>query len=227
VEQPRVIYAPPPKMPRGKKADSKGFAELSFVVNTQGLPIEIQVRRATEPSFGEASVEALRSWRFEPARKQGQPIPFPATTRYRFNMPAQDLVDALAPPWMARVNDPGVTSPEAKSRVLPEYVEAARKIKNTFWVTLYLEIDESGIPNAVKLTGPIQTRKENESKALVALVPLTVEALKQWRFTPALQYGKPVRVAACIQFKFLRRVGLKTPSVPDVGADFVAEVRMP
>ncbi|MBI4910196.1 MAG: energy transducer TonB [Acidobacteria bacterium] len=111
------------------------------------------------------------------------------------------------------------------SRVLPKFPEEARRAKAAFYIGLYLEIDENGNPVDVRPLGPVVPRTETESAALSVIVPHALEALKQWRFAPAERNGKPIRSAASAQFNFIQRVGLSTPKVADLGADFVAEIK--
>lgn len=51
-------------------------AEVEFVVNAAGFPevSTARVVRANDPSFGEAVLAAVRTWRYQPAIKNGQPV---------------------------------------------------------------------------------------------------------------------------------------------------------
>jgi len=47
---------------------------LRFTVDHDGIPQSIQIKRSLYPSLDQASIEAVREWRFEPAMKNGQPV---------------------------------------------------------------------------------------------------------------------------------------------------------
>jgi len=46
-----------------------------FIVNSEGIPTEVQVTKATDLNFARACVEAISCWRFEPARKGAANVP--------------------------------------------------------------------------------------------------------------------------------------------------------
>jgi protein TonB len=48
-----------------------GSVTVAFVVSEQGLPEQIRVMRSAGAILDGATLEALRSWRFEPARLRG------------------------------------------------------------------------------------------------------------------------------------------------------------
>jgi TonB family protein len=52
----------------------EGTVVLRFTVDHDGIPQSIQIKRSVYPSLDQASIEAVREWRFEPAMKNGQPV---------------------------------------------------------------------------------------------------------------------------------------------------------
>ncbi|MGZ8843798.1 MAG: TonB family protein, partial [Pyrinomonadaceae bacterium] len=71
----RLIYHTEPAYPpdaREKKIE--GSVLLGFTINHQGIPEGIQVKRSLYPSLDQAAVETVRTWRFEPAMKNGEPV---------------------------------------------------------------------------------------------------------------------------------------------------------
>jgi TonB family protein len=72
---PRLASGRAPVYPIGRALDGEsGSAEISYVVGVDGVPVDFEVLRADHPAFGDHAVIAVRAWRFEPARKDGQPI---------------------------------------------------------------------------------------------------------------------------------------------------------
>jgi len=55
---------------------ANGLAIVQTVVSTDGKVVRMQVMRApAAPGLDDALVDALRRWRFEPARLDGEPVP--------------------------------------------------------------------------------------------------------------------------------------------------------
>jgi periplasmic protein TonB len=56
------------------KAKYQGTVILWLVVSAEGKPLDVRVQRSLGMSLEEKAVEAVRQWRFEPARKDGHPV---------------------------------------------------------------------------------------------------------------------------------------------------------
>lgn len=74
---PRLLAHRPPVYPEHlRRAGIEGFAEIDFHVDQRGLVTEARVHQASHPEFGEAGLAAVRSWQFEPGRRDGVPASF-------------------------------------------------------------------------------------------------------------------------------------------------------
>lgn len=51
-----------------------GEAKVSFVVDTKGMPRDIQVTDTSHPEFGDSAVAAIQKWRFKAGRKGGDAV---------------------------------------------------------------------------------------------------------------------------------------------------------
>ena len=70
VEQPFPTY--PEKMRKSRK---EGLVTIRYVVGKDGKVSEVTILDAdAEPAFNEATLEAIRKWRFRPYKKDGKPI---------------------------------------------------------------------------------------------------------------------------------------------------------
>jgi len=49
---------------------------LDIVINTEGSVSEVTVRKSIHPQYDRKLVEAVRTWKFKPATKDGQPVSF-------------------------------------------------------------------------------------------------------------------------------------------------------
>ena len=86
----------------------------------------------------------------------------------------------------------GVSAPVPLYKVEPEYSEEARKAKFQGTVVLEIVIDEHGNPTNFRILNPLGLGLDEKA----------VEAVKQWRFRPAMKNGKPVAVVARIDVSF-------------------------
>jgi len=59
---------------QARKARYQGTCVLSLIVGVDGLPRDIKVIKSLGMGLDEKAVEAVRSWRFDPALKKGEPV---------------------------------------------------------------------------------------------------------------------------------------------------------
>src|SRR5208337_3859138 len=70
VSAPKEIYAPEPEYSEeARKVKHMGTVVLQLVVGSDGLPRDIRVVRTLGLGLDEKAIEAVRKWRFEPAKK--------------------------------------------------------------------------------------------------------------------------------------------------------------
>jgi periplasmic protein TonB len=86
----------------------------------------------------------------------------------------------------------GISAPEAITSPDPDYTEEARKAKKQGTCVLWLIVDSAGQPRDIKVVRGLGLGLD--AKAL--------EAVRQWRFHPALKDGKPVDVQISVEVEF-------------------------
>ena len=86
----------------------------------------------------------------------------------------------------------GISAPTAISSPDPDYTEEARRAKKQGTCVLWLIVDSSGHPRDIRVARGLGFGLD--AKAL--------EAVKQWRFQPALKDGKPVDVQISVEVEF-------------------------
>ena len=59
-----------------RKTESKGSATIAFTISVKGRVEDIEVLEATHPQYAAAVIHNLKNWRFEPAKKNGSPVPY-------------------------------------------------------------------------------------------------------------------------------------------------------
>ncbi len=75
VSAPRAIYSPDPEYSEeARKAKYQGTVVLWLIVDQAGRPRDIKVMRSVGLGLDEKAIEAVKTWKFEPARKDGHPV---------------------------------------------------------------------------------------------------------------------------------------------------------
>lgn len=70
----------------------EGDVELGMVIDREGNVMELRPRSG-DPLLIEATVAAVRTWRFRPTKLNGRPVEVHMDVRYRFRLP--DVVGAI------------------------------------------------------------------------------------------------------------------------------------
>ena len=87
VSAPRVLYMPDPEYSEeARKAKYEGTVVLGLVVGPDGRPHNIRISRSLGLGLDEKAVEAVRQWKFEPARKNGQPVAVQINVEVEFRL---------------------------------------------------------------------------------------------------------------------------------------------
>jgi len=69
------LYAPDPEYSEeARRAKFQGSVLLWMIVGSDGLPHDLKVVRSVGLGLDEKALEAVRMWRFEPGRKNGQAV---------------------------------------------------------------------------------------------------------------------------------------------------------
>jgi TonB family protein len=75
VTPPRAVYSPQPEYSeQARKAHFQGVCTLGIIVEKDGHPSHIRVLKGLGMGLDENAIEAVKSWKFEPAMKDGNPV---------------------------------------------------------------------------------------------------------------------------------------------------------
>jgi len=87
VSRPKPIYSPDPEFSdEARKNKYQGTVVLHLIVGADGKTSNIHVIRSLGMGLDEKAVEAARQWRFDPARKDGHPVPVEVDMEINFRL---------------------------------------------------------------------------------------------------------------------------------------------
>jgi TonB family protein len=187
--------------------NSGGRATILISVDAAGRLVDTLTIFYSHPAYAKAALDAIHSWRFDPARLNGQPVGVTKKIEFSFerhgmvymSLDLSDYVDLvimrdLPSPYGYRAYDAGeIDRPPTLIHVVsPHYPDrlAASGVRGAVTVEFY--IDEDGrvrMPTILSDSNP-------------ELTDLAVDALSRWQFAPPTRGGKAVLVRALQQFRF-------------------------
>jgi protein TonB len=86
-ENPVPLKTPPPKYPSSLKREGvAGVVAVIIVIDQKGLVSECAISKSSHPDFEAPALEAVRAWKFKPAKKDGVPVKVRVTLPLRFNV---------------------------------------------------------------------------------------------------------------------------------------------
>jgi TonB family protein len=205
---PVLIKQKKPKYPKNsRKAKVQGTVRLRATIGTDGRLKNVTVIEG-DPLLADAAKEAVLQWRYQPARRNGEPVEVSTNIDINFYRDGQTsarddtepgLLDASVyskthpepPEGVFRVGN-GVSAPRAILAPDPEYPKRARKKHQQGRVIFYVVVTEQGLPRDIKITQSLTP--ELDAKAY--------QAVSNWKFSPAMKDGKPVAVLISIEMNF-------------------------
>jgi TonB family protein len=169
---PAAIDRPTPPYPESaRQAGAEGFVDVAFTVLRDGRVGWIRVLQAQPQGFFEpATLDGVRDWRFEPARREGEPVECRIQTRVRYT-----LADTVA----ARRSG----SVPVGDQPAPVYPEQARIEGLEGYVEVEFEVGADGRVADAQVTLAMP-RGQFEEAALAAI--------RRWRLPPGTGGGPRV-----------------------------------
>jgi TonB family protein len=87
VSPPHALYTPDPEYSdEARKAKYMGTVVLFLVVDPSGAPTNVQIVRPLGLGLDEKAVNAVSSWRFRPAERDGQPVSVAINVEVNFHL---------------------------------------------------------------------------------------------------------------------------------------------
>jgi TonB family protein len=200
--------------PAARAAGIEGVVILQAQISKEGDIANLQLISG-HPMLADAAVEAVKQWKYEPYRKNDEPVVVDTQIQVNFSL-KNGVTDSAPPvpqgamggvigsvlsstpppgantgaPMRVRVAS-GVVQGLLISRVPPVYPPVARQARIQGVVTLQAQIDKEGNVKQLDLISghPL-------------LVQAAMDAVKQWKYKPFLLNGKPCEVDTQIQVNF-------------------------
>jgi TonB family protein len=165
-----------------------GTVSLSATVNEHGKVDSVVIVHPVNPELNAAAIAAVSHWRFRPATKDGMPITTQVSVDVVFTGPhPYTVINGID-----RLHVGGVTAPRLTYDPDPEYTDAARKAKTEGTVVLGLVVSAAGLPEYINVVRSLDS----------GLDKAAVDAVKQWKFEPAMKGDKPVAIHINVEVNF-------------------------
>jgi TonB family protein len=187
----KLVHKVNPVYPaEAKKQRVQGEVLLEVNVNAKGEVDNIRIMRG-HPLLVRAALDSVKQWKYAPYVKDGVAVPVMSTVYVNFALsgPARPGDPPLGPTTIRL--DTNVMAAKIVSRVEPVYPLEAKQKGIEGEVLFEISIDEQGEVTDVQVLG-----------GNAILVEAAYEAVKQWRYTPVLLNGNPVRARTSVSIKF-------------------------
>jgi TonB family protein len=88
VSAPVLTHAVDAEFPDARRKAGKkgleGVTVVGLIVDSKGMPLDIQVKRSLAPDFDKSAIDAVRQYKFEPAMRKGKPVAVEITIEVNF-----------------------------------------------------------------------------------------------------------------------------------------------
>lgn len=152
-----------------QKAGVNSTAVISLILEKDGTPSNLQIVKS--PGFGldEKATEAVATWRFQPATKDGQPIRTVAKVEVNWRLLSHNVgqLDRL------NFNVPAIRRPQIVKGKMPSNPKGSTRA----YVRIALSVTTEGKPTDVKLIDASNDKWAEQ----------TIREIDSWRFQPVGQ----------------------------------------
>jgi protein TonB len=75
-QKPRAIYQPSPNLTAALRRKDGGTVYIIFVVDERGRVENPAIQSSSDPEYEAAALAAIKQWKFEPGKRNGEPVRF-------------------------------------------------------------------------------------------------------------------------------------------------------
>ena len=174
-----ALNTPPIVWPPVREGKTEGVMSVYISVDRSGHVREVWPLVSNNPELNDAAREQLLKWQYKPYTNGG-PSQMEAVLTFAFSTRIENPVPVLS----------DAEARKLATRIVEAVVPTGKARKGTKF-SLRVGVDAAGKTQTV----------QNQNKVAPALYTAGVAALKQWRFRPYLNHGKPDRFYADITFQ--------------------------
>lgn len=189
VVPPRVVPSKAPiYTPEAIAAGIEGIVTLEASVTTDAKVKILRVIKGLGYGLDQRAIGAVLDWEFLPATRDGIPVETVTQIDVDFKLPPEPQLNGLT----AVRFGPGLTPPIVINRVEPQYSDEARAAHYQGTVVLEVVVRTDGTCEVVRVVRELGFKLDESA----------VEAIRQWRFKPAMRNGEPVDVRLNVEVNF-------------------------
>jgi TonB family protein len=178
---------PPLYSDDARRGGIEGVVLAEAHIGADGRVSAARVRRGLGFGLDQNALVALRQWRFRPGTRNGVAAPMDVEIEIGFTL-RNDSINAQIANDMVSLVGPGVTPPQAV-RVVYLRLSAAGAAGT---VLLDVVLLEDGTPRIVRILRSLGADADDTA----------VRTFEQWRFSPALKDGRPIKVRMNAEVRF-------------------------
>lgn len=215
---PKATFSPDPEYSEiARMVKYQGVCVVGLILGKDGLVSDAWVTRKLGFGLDQKALEAVRQWKFDPAMKDGKPVPVLLNVEVQFRLydsapgastsTGKDVIPVPAvaePPKASPTQQNAEASPLSEAappapiipgalirKIVPRYPKEARKSKVEGEVELKATIEKNGDVSEISIVRGDMTLAEE-----------AVNAVRNWMFDPYSQGSTAVKVTQNIVFKF-------------------------
>jgi TonB family protein len=177
---------PPLYSDQARRRGIEGIVTIAVRIDEQGRLLSSRIAKGLGWGLDQNALVALRQWRFRAGTRNDVPSAMDAEVDIEFDL-RSEAVNELIANDMATLVGPDVTPPRVvhRSRVTP----AARASGS---VVLDVVLLQDGSPKIVRILRSLDPDADERA----------VRHFEQWRFTPAMKNGVPIKVRMNAEVRF-------------------------
>jgi TonB family protein len=170
---------PPLYSEEARRSGIEGVVVVQARIDPAGRVSAARLVRGLGAGLDQNALVALRQWRFRAGTRGGVAVPMDVEIDIAFTL-RNETINAQIANDMVSLVGPGVTAPQAV-RVVDLNKSG---VGATGTVVLDVVLLEDGTPRIVRILRSLGSEADD----------LAVRAFEQWRFSPALKDGRPIKV---------------------------------
>ena len=179
-----------------KAAHVQGAVILHAIISKQGTIEKLEIISGSG-MLRQSSIDAVSKWTYKPYLLNGKPVEVETSITVNYTLGDSTTVVGPIPPAdeaSAGVKQVGgdVKGPMVIYEPEPSYTELAKQDKVEGIVLINMVVDEQGLPQHLHVSRGLGDGLDEKA----------VEAVKQYKFKPATENGKPVAVYLNVEVNF-------------------------